>query len=85
MSELCNFRYLVPRERVKSSQHAVITADEELLSVLEEVIMFTFQQLVYHLTKILYGALPAVLEVNPFQGEIPFVAGNAFINQGSGS
>lgn len=64
----CNLKqYLLPREQLKSIQNAVLTADEELLSVLEEVIMFTFQQIVYHLTKVLYGALPAVLEVNPFQ------------------
>ena len=43
-------------QTVNLSQVAVrdslVSADEELLTVLEEVIMFTFQQTVYHLTKV---------------------------------
>ncbi|XP_061701072.1 ras-associating and dilute domain-containing protein-like [Syngnathoides biaculeatus] len=39
---------------------------EEAMTVLEEVIMFTFQQSVYYLTKSMYSALPAVLDGNPF-------------------
>ena len=43
-------------QTVHLSQTAVrdslVSADEELLTVLEEVIMFTFQQTVYHLTKV---------------------------------
>ncbi|KAG7459379.1 hypothetical protein MATL_G00209930 [Megalops atlanticus] len=42
------------------------TACEEAMTVLEEVIMFTFQQSVYYLTKALYGALPGLLDGNPF-------------------
>jgi hypothetical protein len=33
-------------------EEALANADEELLNVLEEVAMFTFQQTVYHLTKV---------------------------------
>lgn len=49
----CNLTdYLLPQEKVTTSKEALLTADEELLTVLEEVIMFTFQQTVYHLTKV---------------------------------
>ncbi|XP_028413193.1 ras-associating and dilute domain-containing protein-like [Dendronephthya gigantea] len=48
-------------------EEALANADEELLNVLEEVAMFTFQQTVYHLTKVLYVALPLILDTNPFQ------------------
>ncbi|XP_066560837.1 ras-associating and dilute domain-containing protein [Amia ocellicauda] len=41
-------------------------ASEEAMTVLEEVIMFTFQQSVYYLTKTLYTALPGLLDSNPF-------------------
>ncbi|XP_072298880.1 ras-associating and dilute domain-containing protein-like [Eucyclogobius newberryi] len=41
-------------------------ACEEAMTVLEEVIMFTFQQSVYYITKSIYPALPALLEGNPF-------------------
>lgn len=44
--------YLLAKEEVATSKDALLTADEELLTVLEEVIMFTFQQTVYHLTKV---------------------------------
>ena len=44
--------YLLPKDQVTTSKDALLTADEELLTVLEEVIMFTFQQTVYHLTKV---------------------------------
>ena len=33
---------------------ALLNADEELLMFLEEVIIYTFQQTVYHLTKVLH-------------------------------
>ncbi|XP_031717949.1 ras-associating and dilute domain-containing protein-like [Anarrhichthys ocellatus] len=46
-----------------SSTH---TACEEAMTVLEEVIMFTFQQSVYYLTKSMYSALPGLLDGNPF-------------------
>ncbi|XP_055008599.1 ras-associating and dilute domain-containing protein-like [Boleophthalmus pectinirostris] len=42
------------------------TACEEAMTVLEEVIMFTFQQSVYYITKSMYSALPGLLEGNPF-------------------
>ncbi|XP_054616125.1 ras-associating and dilute domain-containing protein-like isoform X3 [Dunckerocampus dactyliophorus] len=42
------------------------SACEEAMTVLEEVIMFTFQQSVYYLTKSMYSALPALLDGNPF-------------------
>ncbi|KAM9510608.1 LOW QUALITY PROTEIN: ras-interacting protein 1 [Guaruba guarouba] len=44
------------------------TCDEamEAMGVLDEVIMSTFQQTVYYLTKRLYATLPALLEANPF-------------------
>ncbi|XP_041962812.1 ras-interacting protein 1 [Alosa sapidissima] len=48
----------------------VLTADmdtcSEALTQLDDVIMHTFQQCVYHLTKTLYTLLPALLETNPF-------------------
>nr|CAB3265411.1 ras-associating and dilute domain-containing protein-like [Phallusia mammillata] len=40
--------------------------NEEILALLEEVVMYAFQQLVYYLTKTLYSYLPAVLDCNPF-------------------
>uniref|UniRef100_A0A670YCC3 Rap associating with DIL domain n=1 Tax=Pseudonaja textilis TaxID=8673 RepID=A0A670YCC3_PSETE len=46
-----------------------ITASEEAMTVLEEVVMYTFQQCVYYISKSLYVALPPLLECNPFQGE----------------
>uniref|UniRef100_H3AEL1 Rap associating with DIL domain n=1 Tax=Latimeria chalumnae TaxID=7897 RepID=H3AEL1_LATCH len=45
---------------------STISANEEAMTVLEEVIMYTFQQCVYYITKSLYVALPALLESNPF-------------------
>ncbi|XP_077865256.1 ras-associating and dilute domain-containing protein-like [Saccoglossus kowalevskii] len=51
------------------SRSSLATADDEVLSVLEEVVMYTFQQTVYYLTKTLYVALPAVLDTNPFTDE----------------
>ncbi|XP_056143549.1 ras-associating and dilute domain-containing protein-like isoform X2 [Lampris incognitus] len=42
------------------------TACEEAMTVLEEVIMFAFQQSVYYLTKSMYSALPGLLDGNPF-------------------
>ncbi|XP_041072891.1 RA_Radil_like and Myo5p-like_CBD_Rasip1 domain-containing protein isoform X2 [Carcharodon carcharias] len=44
-------------------------ASEEAMTVLEEVIMFTFQQSVYYLTKTLYTVLPRILDSNPFAAE----------------
>ncbi|XP_069785761.1 ras-associating and dilute domain-containing protein-like isoform X2 [Narcine bancroftii] len=46
-------------------------ASEEAMTVLEEVIMFTFQQSVYYLTKTLYTVLPGMLDSNPFAANSP--------------
>ncbi|NXD84135.1 RADIL protein, partial [Halcyon senegalensis] len=48
---------------------STITTSEEAMTVLEEVIMYTFQQCVYYISKCLYVSLPALLECNPFQNE----------------
>ncbi|XP_051770947.1 ras-associating and dilute domain-containing protein isoform X2 [Ctenopharyngodon idella] len=45
---------------------SVRSASEEAMTVLEEVLMFTFQQCVYYLTKTLYPLLPGFLDSNPF-------------------
>ncbi|CAJ1062453.1 ras-interacting protein 1-like [Xyrichtys novacula] len=51
----------------------LLTADmdtcSEALAQLDDVIMHTFQQCVYHLTKTLYSLLPALLDTNPFSSE----------------
>ncbi|XP_028455577.1 ras-associating and dilute domain-containing protein-like isoform X1 [Perca flavescens] len=49
-----------------SEMSATRTACEEAMTVLEEVIMFTFQQSVYYLTKSMYSVLPGLLDGNPF-------------------
>ncbi|XP_033944801.1 ras-associating and dilute domain-containing protein-like [Pseudochaenichthys georgianus] len=56
------------------------TACEEAMTVLEEVIMFTFQQSVYYLTKSMYSALPGLLDGNPFS-----VSGQLRVPDGLGS
>ncbi|KAB5523240.1 hypothetical protein PHYPO_G00150220 [Pangasianodon hypophthalmus] len=48
---------------------ATISASEEVMTILEEVIMYTFQQCVYYITKSLYVVLPALLDCSPFGGE----------------
>ncbi|XP_048870295.1 ras-associating and dilute domain-containing protein isoform X4 [Brienomyrus brachyistius] len=48
---------------------ATISANEEAMTILEEVIIYTFQQCVYYITKSLYVVLPGMLDCNPFQGE----------------
>ncbi|XP_068177345.1 ras-associating and dilute domain-containing protein isoform X2 [Antennarius striatus] len=45
---------------------ATISANEEAMTILEEVIMYTFQQCVYYVTKALYVVLPGLLDCNPF-------------------
>ncbi|KAM3592333.1 uncharacterized protein V6R79_016753 [Siganus canaliculatus] len=45
----------------------ICSASEETMAVLEEVIMLTFQQCVYYITKILYPILPDLLDCNPFR------------------
>ncbi|GAA6097503.1 ras-interacting protein 1 isoform X1 [Tachysurus ichikawai] len=51
----------------------VLSADmdtcSDALAQLDDVIMHTFQQCVYHLTKTLYSLLPTILETNPFSSE----------------
>ncbi|NXR11122.1 RADIL protein, partial [Semnornis frantzii] len=58
---------------VKGSKESLfsstITASEEAMTVLEEVVMYTFQQCVYYISKCLYVSLPALLECNPFQND----------------
>lgn len=39
---------------------------QEILSILEEVVMYSFQQCVYYITKTLYDVLPNILSSNPF-------------------
>lgn len=51
---------------LQSEMSSTRTACEEAMTVLEEVIMFTFQQSVYYLTKSMYPALSGLLEGNPF-------------------
>ncbi|XP_051559612.1 ras-associating and dilute domain-containing protein isoform X3 [Myxocyprinus asiaticus] len=48
---------------------ATISANEEAMTILEEVIMYTFQQCVYYITKTLYIVLPGLLDCNPFGAE----------------
>ncbi|KAJ6653361.1 hypothetical protein lerEdw1_009262 [Lerista edwardsae] len=52
------------------SHNALLSSDlemcDEAMAALDEVIMSTFQQSVYYLTKTLYSALPALLDSNPF-------------------
>lgn len=56
-----------PLDLAFQGDDVLVNADEELLMFLEEVVIYTFQQTVYHLTKVLYIALPAILDTNPFQ------------------
>uniref|UniRef100_A0A674JIW0 Rap associating with DIL domain n=1 Tax=Terrapene triunguis TaxID=2587831 RepID=A0A674JIW0_9SAUR len=60
---------LCPLGSKESLFSSTITASEEAMTVLEEVIMYTFQQCVYYISKSLYVSLPALLECNPFQSE----------------
>ncbi|XP_008579584.1 PREDICTED: ras-associating and dilute domain-containing protein [Galeopterus variegatus] len=46
-----------------------LTASEEAMAVLEEVVLYSFQQCVYYISKCLYVCLPALLECPPFQTE----------------
>ncbi|XP_067911897.1 ras-associating and dilute domain-containing protein [Heterodontus francisci] len=48
---------------------STIAVNEEVMTILEEVIMHTFQQCVYYVTKSLYVTLPAFLDCSPFQTE----------------
>ncbi|XP_067858993.1 ras-associating and dilute domain-containing protein [Heptranchias perlo] len=55
---------------------STISVNEEVMTILEEVIMHTFQQCVYYITKSLYVALPSFLDCNPFQTE----SGHSWMN-----
>lgn len=79
--ELLHFiQHQVPRllpwrqdqDLLDSEMSSTRSACEEAMTVLEEVIMFTFQQTVYYLTKSMYSALPGLLDGNPFSesGEV---------------
>ncbi|XP_015357501.1 ras-associating and dilute domain-containing protein isoform X1 [Marmota marmota marmota] len=46
-----------------------LTASEEAMAALEEVVLYAFQQCVYYLSKCLYVCLPGLLECPPFQTE----------------
>uniref|UniRef100_A0A4W2G6S4 Ras-associating and dilute domain-containing protein n=2 Tax=Bos indicus x Bos taurus TaxID=30522 RepID=A0A4W2G6S4_BOBOX len=46
-----------------------LTASEEAMAVLEEVVLYAFQQCIYYVSKALYVCLPALLECPPFQSE----------------
>ncbi|XP_051573638.1 ras-associating and dilute domain-containing protein-like isoform X2 [Myxocyprinus asiaticus] len=54
------------KEWLDSQIQSTRTASEEAMTVLEEVIMFSFQQCVYYLTKSMYAVLPGLLDSNPF-------------------
>uniref|UniRef100_A0A087XMQ2 Ras association and DIL domains 2a n=1 Tax=Poecilia formosa TaxID=48698 RepID=A0A087XMQ2_POEFO len=54
------------QERLQAELWSTQSACEEAMTVLEEVIMFTFQQSVYYLTKSMYPALGGLLDGNPF-------------------
>uniref|UniRef100_A0A8C6PGT9 Ras association and DIL domains 2a n=1 Tax=Nothobranchius furzeri TaxID=105023 RepID=A0A8C6PGT9_NOTFU len=57
---------LQDKDLLYSEMSSTCTACEEAMTVLEEVIMFTFQQSVYYLTKSMYSALSGLLDGNPF-------------------
>ncbi|XP_055039882.2 ras-associating and dilute domain-containing protein-like isoform X2 [Misgurnus anguillicaudatus] len=65
------------KEWLDSQIQSTRTASEEAMTVLEEVIMFTFQQCVYYLTKSMYAVLPELLDSNPFSesGQLRMPAG----------
>ncbi|KAM5300963.1 ras-associating and dilute domain-containing protein isoform 3-T3 [Glossophaga mutica] len=46
-----------------------LSASEEAMAELEEVVLYAFQQCVYYVSKSLYVCLPALLECPPFQTE----------------
>uniref|UniRef100_A0A3P9KXJ0 Si:ch73-281f12.4 n=1 Tax=Oryzias latipes TaxID=8090 RepID=A0A3P9KXJ0_ORYLA len=65
--QLLQWRAEQPAEDLLDSEmSSTRAACEEAMTVLEEVIMFTFQQSVYYLTKSMYSALFGLLDGNPF-------------------
>ncbi|XP_016102087.1 ras-associating and dilute domain-containing protein-like [Sinocyclocheilus grahami] len=59
-------RQEMDKESMDCQIQSTRAASEEAMTVLEEVIMFTFQQCVYYLTKSMYAMLPGLLDSNPF-------------------
>ncbi|XP_015258152.1 PREDICTED: ras-associating and dilute domain-containing protein-like [Cyprinodon variegatus] len=59
-------RESLDEDLLESEMSSTRIACEEAMTVLEEVIMFTFQQSVYYLTKSMYSALTGLLDGNPF-------------------
>uniref|UniRef100_A0A8C5HU16 Ras-associating and dilute domain-containing protein-like n=1 Tax=Gouania willdenowi TaxID=441366 RepID=A0A8C5HU16_GOUWI len=53
-------------ELLDSEMSATRSSCEEAMTVLEEVIMYSFQQCVYYLTKSMYPSLSGLLDGNPF-------------------
>ncbi|KAK1795340.1 hypothetical protein P4O66_010512, partial [Electrophorus voltai] len=77
-TELLNFFQVKAEDMEKEWEFEVpgdpvLSADmdmcSEALAQLDDVIMHTFQQCVYHLTKTLYSLLPTLLDTNPFSSE----------------
>uniref|UniRef100_A0A8C1HRS8 Ras-associating and dilute domain-containing protein-like n=1 Tax=Cyprinus carpio carpio TaxID=630221 RepID=A0A8C1HRS8_CYPCA len=70
-------RQEMDKESMDCQIHSTRAASEEAMTVLEEVIMFTFQQCVYYLTKSMYAMLPGLLDSNPFSesGQLRMPAG----------
>uniref|UniRef100_A0A3B5LCE9 Dilute domain-containing protein n=1 Tax=Xiphophorus couchianus TaxID=32473 RepID=A0A3B5LCE9_9TELE len=66
MSNSIEILYFIQQRAPESLLSATITANEEAMTILEEVIMYTFQQCVYYITKALYVVLPGLLDCNPF-------------------
>ena len=51
-----------PSQMAENGDDSLLNADEELLMFLEEVIIYTFQQTVYHLTKACLAAFLTSLQ-----------------------
>uniref|UniRef100_A0A671RET7 Ras-associating and dilute domain-containing protein-like n=1 Tax=Sinocyclocheilus anshuiensis TaxID=1608454 RepID=A0A671RET7_9TELE len=70
-------RQEMDKESMDCQIQSTRAASEEAMTVLEEVIMFTFQQCVYYLTKSMYAVLPGLLDSNPFSesGQLRMPAG----------
>ncbi|XP_043088587.1 ras-associating and dilute domain-containing protein-like isoform X2 [Puntigrus tetrazona] len=70
-------RQEMDKESMDCQIQSTRAASEEAMTVLEEVIMFTFQQCVYYLTKSMYAMLPGLLDSNPFSesGQLRMPAG----------
>ena len=52
-----------PSQMAENGDDSLLNADEELLMFLEEVIIYTFQQTVYHLTKVCLAVFLASLQL----------------------